>query len=346
MSDDVVLVRKQGRVGRITLNRPKALHALNFAMCTTITTALLAWRNDPDVDVVVVDHAEGTRGFCAGGDVLFLAESGRDDGRAGAEFFALEYRLNTLIKEYPKPYVALMDGVTMGGGVGISVHGTHRVATERTVFAMPEAGIGLAPDVGGGYFLSRLDGELGMWLALSGARLKGQDVLAAGIATHFMSSDELAGLVEALCAEGIAALPPPTGPVEASYEPHRAEIDRAFSAGSVEEIIDRLQAGSEWAKGAAHEMAAKSPLTMKVAHRQLRLGKEQTFRDVMAMEFRICTRMIKTPNFQEGVRAVLVDRDNNPAWSPSALDDIDHQAVSIFFEDLGRDELSFKEIEK
>ncbi|MEO1042803.1 MAG: enoyl-CoA hydratase/isomerase family protein [Pseudomonadota bacterium] len=345
MSDHVVHARKQGRVGRITLNRPKALHALNLEMCEIMTDALLAWRRDPNVDFVVVDHAENTRGFCAGGDIRLLADSGRGDGRAGAAFFALEYRLNTLIKEFPKPYVAIIDGVTMGGGVGISVHGSHRVATERTTFAMPEAGIGLVPDVGGGYFLPRLDGQLGTWLALTGTRLKGQDVVALGVATHFVPSETISDVIDRLCTEGISALDTATVAAVGSYDVHRTEMDQAFASPSVEEILKRLQAGSDWAKTVASEMESKSPLTMKIARQQLLRGKDMTFRQVMAMEYRLCTRMIKTANFQEGVRAVLVDRDNNPQWEPSTLEEISDQTVADFFDERGAEELSFKEID-
>lgn len=189
-----VTIYRQGVAGRITLNRPQALHALNEEMCLAMDAALKQWAGDDEVELVVVDHAEGTRGFCAGGDIRMLAESGTGDGSAASAFFRAEYRLNTRIKNYAKPYVAFMDGVTMGGGVGISVHGSHRVATERTTFAMPETGIGLFPDVGGGWFLPRLGPPLGMWLALTGERLKGGDVCAAGVATNFVESSVLAAV--------------------------------------------------------------------------------------------------------------------------------------------------------
>jgi len=191
---ETVIVKKQGRAGRITLNRPESLHALNTEMCEIMTEALLSWVNDPEVEFILVDHLVETGGFCAGGDVILLHESGKGDGAVARDFFKTEYRLNTLIKEYPKPYVSMMDGVTMGGGVGISVHGSHRIATDRSLFAMPESGIGLIPDVGGGFFLPRLTGGLGMWLALTGDRLKGADVLAVGVATHYANSEDIADL--------------------------------------------------------------------------------------------------------------------------------------------------------
>jgi len=190
-----VLVRREGGIGKIILNRPKALHALNLQMCEAILAALNAWKSDDSVQLVLVTHAEGSRGFCAGGDIRMLAESGASDGSEARAFFAVEYRLNAAVKAFPKPYVAIMDGVTMGGGVGLAVHGSHRIATERTLFAMPETGIGLFPDVGGGWFLPRLRGELGTWLALTGARLKGADVAAARVATHFLPSDLIPSLI-------------------------------------------------------------------------------------------------------------------------------------------------------
>ena len=344
MSEPVVIARKQGRAGRLTLNRPKALHALNKEMCDQMIAALLEWAVDPSVDCVLVDHAQDTRGFCAGGDVLMLAESGRGDGKEGADFFATEYRLNTLIHEYPKPYLAILDGVTMGGGVGISVHGTHRIATERTVFAMPESGIGLVPDVGGGYFLPRLEGALGVWLALTGDRLKGEDVLAVGVATHFVSSDALADLKDKICEEGPSALAGLQTEAKGSFDSYRQEMDQHFSASTVEQIVEALKGGSEWATAQAKTLATKSPLTMKVALRQLQKGGALGFRDVMSMEYRLCSRMIKTQNFQEGVRAVLVDRDNAPKWEPASLPDVSDDLLDTFFAPLHESELTFLEL--
>ena len=340
MSDAVIIARKQGRAGRLTLNRPKALHSLNAEMCKLMTQALLDWQADDAVELIVVDHMPDTRGFCAGGDVRMLQESGKEDGREAQDFFAAEYRLNTLIKEYPKPYVAIQDGVTMGGGVGISVHGSHRVATPNTTFAMPESGIGLFPDVGGGWFLPRLDGELGQWLALTGARLKGEDVLAVGVSTHF--SPDASGLSDKLCDKGLAALDGLRTEAEGSFFPHREEIDRCFGEARVEDILACLRSGSDWAKAQAETLETKSPLTLKVAHRQLREGGAMSdFRENMRMEYRIGARMVCTANFIEGVRAVLVDRDNKPAWIPATLDAVSEAEVARFFEPLGENELTF-----
>ena len=340
MSDPVVMARKEGRAGRITLNRPKALHALNQEMCDLMIDALLAWREDDAVELVIVDHLPDTRGFCAGGDIRMLQESGKADGKEAKDFFATEYQLNTLIKEYPKPYIAIIDGVTMGGGVGISVHGDYRVATANTTFAMPESGIGLFPDVGGGWFLPRLDGELGQWLALTGARLKGKDVLAAGVATHF--TEDVSGLADKLAGQGVSALDGLEQAATGSFAEHRDEIDTCFGKDTVEEIIACLEAGGEWALKQADALKTKSPLTLKVAHRQLREGgKLSDFRDNMKMEFRIGARMVCTENFIEGVRAVLVDRDNDPKWVPADLASVDEELVDSFFAPLGADELTF-----
>ncbi len=347
-----IILRQEGPVGRITLNRPEALHALNTDMCLAVSDALSRWKGDDSVELVIVDHADGTRGFCAGGDIRMLAESGAGDSRAARAFFQAEYRMNTAIAEFPKPYVALMDGVTMGGGVGLSVHGACRIATERTVFAMPETGIGLFPDVGGGWFLPRLAGELGTWLALTGARIKGADVVAAGVATHLVASDRLAELNA-----GLRGLP--TGQAQAaldallerlaepagapSFEPHRATIDACFAADRAETIRDRLQASQDpWAREQADVLLTKSPETVKVALRQLREGARcLSFRENMRMEYRIAWRKVCSHDFLEGVRAVILDKDNTPAWKPETLEAVSEQDVDRYFESLGEDELNF-----
>lgn len=343
MTEPSVLMKKQGRAGRLTLNRPEALHALNLDMCEQMTEALLAWRSDADVELIVIDHAAGTRGFCAGGDVRMLQESGKSDGKEARDFFAVEYQLNTLIKEYPKPVVSVLDGVTMGGGVGISVHGAYRIATPNTVFAMPESGIGLFPDVGGGWFLPRLSGELGMWLALTGARLKGEDVLAAGVATHF--TEDATGLTGKLSEQGLEALVGLRREAVASFATHTLEMNRCFGGASVEAIMGGLRTGSDWARAQAATLDTKSPLTLKIAYRQLREGRVMSeFRENMRMEYRIGARLVCTENFHEGVRAVLIDRDNASAWKPRSLDAVSPDLVDRFFEPLGENELDFSAI--
>lgn len=352
MSDPVKLVQKAG-IGYMTLNRPEALHALNLDMCKMMYDALASWAQNPSIDMVLIDHMPGTRGFCAGGDISMLRASGLEDGQQARAFFAREYRLNAAIKAFPKPYLALMDGVTMGGGVGVSVHGSHRVATQNTVFAMPETGIGLFPDVGGGWFLPRLTGELGTWLALTGARLKGTECVAAGIATHYIPAELLTHLrrqiAEADFSSGGAALlgellnslshkPPAPG-----YAPYLQTINRCFSADTVEDIIDTLRAeGSDWALSQIETLQTKSPETLKLALRQLREGRRaESFQAHMQMEYRIGWRKVQTADFIEGVRAVLIDKDHAPKWNPATLEAVTAAHIQRFFDPLGEDELQF-----
>ena len=345
MSEPIVIARQDGKTGRITLNNPKALHALNMEMCQLVTDALLAWRADSSVEQILIDHADGTRGFCAGGDIKLLASSGAKDGKEAAVFFETEYRMNTLLKNYPKPVIAVIHGVTMGGGVGISVHGQIRIATERTTFAMPESGIGLLPDVGGGWFLPRLEGELGTWLGLTGARLKGLDVLAAGIATHFVPEAELEALKAKLIDDGLPTLDGLQTQANGSWEQHADVINACFLSDDMQAIMDALDASSsEWANSQASDLKTKCPQTLRVALRQMREGaKAQTFEDVMRMEYRITTRMVCSPDFQEGVRAVLIDKDSSPKWSHASVADVPDALVDSFFEGLGDNELKFLE---
>ena len=350
---DDVRINRIGGVGRIILNRPKALHALNLEMCSAILDALKDWADDNSLDLVLVTHAPDSRGFCAGGDIRMLAESGALDGKEAREFFATEYRMNAAIKSFPKPYIAIMDGVTMGGGVGLSVHGSHRIATERTLFAMPETGIGLFPDVGGGWFLPRLRGELGTWLALTGARLKGADVAAARVATHYLPSELVDNLVAQIenadFSSGAAEL---VGEIlktqshsvpEGSFETHMGIIKDCFSYDKSEEIVAALRGnGGEWAMAQADTIAKKSPETVKVALRQLRDGAAyETFEDNMRMEYRIGWRKVCSPDFLEGVRAVIIEKDNAPNWSPGALEAVSDADVAKYFEPLGENELTF-----
>lgn len=352
MTEDVS-IRVEGDVGRITLTRPSALHALNTPMCAAILSALQTWASDESVHLVVIDHQDGTRGFCAGGDIRMLAESGAGDASEARAFFATEYRMNVALDEFPKPVLAVMDGVTMGGGVGLSVHGTHRIATERTLFAMPETGIGLFPDVGGGWFLPRLAGQLGTWLALTGDRLKGVDVAAARVATHFLPSELVANLMKQIAAADFSVgaaemlneiLRTLTHSIPAgSFEAHRTVIDTCFGFDTAEEIVAALEAdGSEWALAQLKTLRAKSPETVKVALRQLREGgRLSSFRENMQMEYRIGWRKVQSHDFQEGVRAVIIDKDNAPAWSPARIEDVPDDMVAKYFEPLGADELTF-----
>jgi enoyl-CoA hydratase len=266
-------------------------------MCSTCITVLSDWRRDPAVEAVLIDHS-GERGFCAGGDIRMLADSGASDGRLAREFFFTEYRLNHLLFSYPKPVIAVMDGITMGGGVGLSAPARYRLATERTTFAMPETGIGLFPDVGGGWFLPRLPGRIGLWLALTGARIKAADCLHAGLATHYLPSERLPELKAALAENpsDIEALLAQfhVDPGPAPLLAHRAELDAAFGQGSVEAILAALEAGSDWAQAQALALRTKSPQTLKVAFRQLALGAiAPDFTANMAMEYRIGARVVQ-----------------------------------------------------
>ena len=338
-----VEVTKEGALGRLTLNNPKALHALDRAMCEIMTDALKRWATDDSIVAVLVDHKDGTRGFCAGGDIRMLYESGRKDGVEARAFFATEYRLNALIQSYKKPYVAILDGITMGGGVGISVHGPYRVATENTLFAMPETGIGLFPDVGGGWFLPRLPGEAGTYLALTGARIKAADVIALGIATHYVPAAALPELKAKL--QQAARSPVPRAAIEATLAaasqdpgpaplaPHLRQIDRLFVQDRVEDIVFALTTeGSEWAKTQAQTLATKSPQTLKVALRQLREGrKHKSFADNMKMEYRIGSHVVVRHDFIEGVRATLIDRDGAPKWKPATLPEMTEAELDAIF---------------
>ena len=341
MSEEIRVAR-DGGLGRLTLNRPQALHALTTVMCSTCITVLSDWRRDPAVQAVLIDHS-GERGFCAGGDIRMLADSGASDGRLARAFFFTEYRLNHLLFSYPKPVIAVMDGITMGGGVGLSAPARYRLATERTTFAMPETGIGLFPDVGGGWFLPRLPGRIGLWLALTGARIKAADCLHAGLATHHVPSERLPELKAALAENpsDIEALLAQfhVDPGPAPLLAHRAELDAAFGQGSVEAILAALEAGSDWARAQALALRTKSPQTLKVAFRQLALGlAAPDFAANMAMEYRIGARVVQRHDFLEGVRAVIVDKDNAPKWDPATLEGVGEDLLDAIFAPLPADQ--------
>jgi len=338
-----VLIRVEGEVGRITLNRPRALHALNTNMCRLITDALRGWARNPAVKLVLLDHS-GERGFCAGGDIRMLAESGAKDGREAREFFHTEYRLNHLLFHYPKHVVAIMDGVTMGGGVGLSRPCRFRIATERTVFAMPETGIGLFPDVGGGWYLPRMPDHIGLWLALTGARIKAADCELLGIATDYIEAKDVerfkAGVVADPDAMETLLTELEADPGRPPIAAHQDEIDRIFGLGSVEEILAALaREDSDWAREQLKVMSAKSPQTMKVAFRQLKLGVEaKSFADNMATEYRIGARVVQRHDFLEGVRAVIVEKDNNPRWDPPTVEGVSEAMLDEIFAPLPSDE--------
>jgi enoyl-CoA hydratase len=345
-----IIARKIGQIGRITLNRPRSLNALTHGMCLSMIEALNAWRDDADVKAIVVDGA-GEKGFCAGGDILQLHNSGKAGTEDAWLFWRDEYRLNTLIHHYPKPYVALIDGITMGGGVGVSVHGSHRVAGDRTMIAMPETGIGFYPDVGGAYFLPRLAGELGVWMGLTGARLKAPDAIAAGLATHYCPSSQYDALVAALETADLAdddalevLLEEFSGdPGESDLAMTRRLIDAAFEGDAVEPIIERISAaGDPWSVKQAKILAGKSPTALKLTLAALRKGVDLSFEDVMRQDLRLSSRCLEGPDFYEGVRAVIIDKDNAPVWSPASLSDVDDALIAAAFEPLDADhEMTF-----
>ena len=334
-----ILTRVENGLGVITLNRPKAIHALNKGMCDAMIAALLDWRDDPAVQSVLIDHA-GERGFCAGGDIRMIAESGAGDASEAKAFFHAEYRLNHLLFDYPRPVTALVDGIVMGGGVGISEPADVRIATERTTYAMPETGIGLFPDVGGGWFLPRLPGQTGVWLALTGARLKAADTVALGIHTHFVPAERVEALKAALTAHPdnphAVAASFAADPGAAPSAAHREAIDRLFACDTVEAIFAALEAdGSDWALSQLATLKTKSPQSLKVTLRQLRLGAAMpSFADNMAMEYRLGGRIVRTHDFQEGVRAVVVDKDNAPNWSPADLSGVSEADIDALFAPL------------
>ena len=342
---DQLLISREGAVGRITLNRPKALHALTLEMCHAMSAALTEWADDDAVEAVVIDHAEGSRGFCAGGDIAFLRNSALNDGGvSGRKFFHDEYQLNHQLFTYPKPVIAFMDGITMGGGVGISQPASIRVATENTRFAMPETGIGLFPDVGGGWYLSRLGGRLGQFLALTGARLDGAECHWAGLATHYAPSDMLDDLKARIFetparAKGILSEAVGTPP-KARLEENADKIIKHFASDRYEDILASLEAGlSDWAAKERDTLGTKSPQTCKVALRQLAESAQLSdFADNMRMEYRIASRVLIRPDFAEGVRAVITDKTNDPQWDPAEPEDVSEELLNQIFAPLPAEE--------
>jgi len=346
---DEILFERRGAAGIVTLNRPKALNAVTHAMVLALRAQLDRWADDGAVARVVIT-ATGDRAFSAGGDIRVLYDLGKAGKHAEAlQFWRDEYPLNAAIKNFRKPYVALIDGIDMGGGVGISVHGSHRVAGDRFSFAMPEVGIGFFPDVGATWFLPRMPGELGTYCALTGERFGADDAVAASIATHRISSARFGELLEALTGTvsvdavlAAFAEPAAQGPIGG----RRTTIDRLFAGDMVENILAALdreaasgRADAEWAQKTAATMRTKSPLSLKLALAQVRRGKSWDFGTCMRMEFRIVSRVIHGHDFYEGVRAVIIDKDNEPRWQPATLPDIGEGEVERHFAPLAGSEL-------
>lgn len=303
---------------------------------------------EPRKDLVIIKGAGG-KAFCAGGDVRTVVEG---TVAAGKEFFRNEYRNNELIGNYKKPYIAIIDGITMGGGVGLSVHGKYRVATEKTLFAMPETAIGLFPDVGGGYFLPRMPGYLGTFLGLTGFRLKGQDVQKAGIATHYVKSSMLEDLENDLFKCKNSADIDQTlykysslskDSTEFVLQPHLKQIEKAFSGDTIEDIAMNLHSdGSEWAMSTLKLISKMSPTSLKITLRQIQLGKTMTLRECLQMEFRLAAHSCIDSDFKEGVRALIIDKDQQPKWNPDTIEKVTQDHVNKFFAPLpDKDELTF-----
>ncbi len=333
-ADEPVLLTTEGRTGHLTLNRPQALNALTHEMVQRIDEALSAWEHDPAVETVVITGA-GERGLCAGGDIRAIYEDARSGGTASPAFWRDEYRLNARIARYPKPYVALMDGIVMGGGVGVSAHGSVRIVTERSRVAMPETGIGFVPDVGGTYLLGLAPGELGTHLALTGTPVGAADALLCGLADHFVPADLLPRLLADLATTGVwetleryVRQPPPGALAE-----QRAWIDSCYRTDTVEEIVSRLRAHpSADAAQAAETLAAKSPTALKVTLAALRRARRLgPLERVLEQEHRVSCAALSSYDLVEGIRAQVIDKDRAPKWSPGTLAEVGDADVDRFF---------------
>jgi enoyl-CoA hydratase len=345
--------RRHGRIGRITLNRPAVINALDLPMIRTVSAALRGWEDDPDIALVLLDGA-GDRGFCAGGDIRVVRESAQGDPQTAAVLWREEYELDALIAHYPRPVAVVMDGITMGGGVGLGAHADLRIVTERTVMAMPEVAIGLAPDVGSALLLARSPGELGTHLALTAARIGPYDAVDCGLADYVLAASRLASLAALL---GDSRHPAEAAALQSliareAAEPggrhgelirHRPWIDACYSAGTVEEILDALRRRPEPA--AAHAAAAiesASPLALKVTLRALRAARSMTTIDeCLVQDYRVSRRFLDQHDLSEGIRAAVVDKDRSPRWKPPALSGVTPEMVTRHFAPLGAEDLSF-----
>jgi enoyl-CoA hydratase len=351
-----ILFEVRGGVGFVRLNRPQALNALSLTLIESFDAQLQAWAGDPAVHAVVVRGA-GERAFCAGGDIRGIWAGGRiaegSEGGPASMLFRREYMLIRRIKMFPKPYVALIGGIAMGGGIGVCVHGSHRVATERSLMALPETRIGLFPDVGSSYFLPRLAGALGPYLGLTGLRLKAADALHAGLADHYVETARLAELENALAAAdwsagaagevvGAAIREFESPPGTSKLAEQHAAIDRCFAKPSIEEIIAALEGeGSEWAENTLETLRACSPTSLKVTVAQLRQGAGLDFDQAMIVEYRLSQAFLARHDFHEGIRAMVIDKDNAPRWDPPDLASVTPEWVEAHFAPLGEHELRF-----
>jgi enoyl-CoA hydratase len=338
-----ILFETRDALGLITLNRPRALNALTHGMCIGMHKMLSEWGQNPAIRVVAIQGA-GPRAFCAGGDIRAMADSSIDKTPAAANFLRDEYRLNGLIGTFPKPYVALTHGVVMGGGAGVSVHGSYRLADDDLAFAMPETGIGFIPDIGASFFLSRCPGETGMYLALTGARIGLGDALALGLMTHSVAASDHEELTARLAGgeapDKIISIFARPAPPSLMAE-HRSLIDRIFAAHAIEAVLERLDRdGSDFAAETARTIRGRSPTSLKLAFQLVRQGKGLSRNECLKMEYRVGSRVVTGHDFREGVRALLRDKDGRPRWEPSALAAVTERDVAGYFEPLGARELS------
>jgi enoyl-CoA hydratase/carnithine racemase len=349
MTDEIIFERI-GEWGVVTLNRPETLNSLTFDMVKRMRAKLLDWERAAAVKAVFVKGA-GDKAFSAGADIRKLHDDGKKDPAGTSEFFREEYRLNALIHHYVKPYVALIDGVVMGGGVGLSVHGDFRIAGDRTLFAMPETAIGLFPDVGAGHFLPRLHDGLGLYYALTGARAKAADCMAAGLATHYVPTDHAPALIRELM--GLSFGAHPHGDIEAALDGYADDPGEAH-VNDIRPALKNLFTGHPtfdhfWSalKADGHDVAGDmlrvlsrmSPTSMKLTFEQMRRGASLDFDETMKMEFRMARRVMEGHDFFEGVRAVIIDKDKNPRWSPLTVEGVSHAAIARYFEPLGVEDL-------
>jgi len=331
--DQVINAWRDGRIGRIQLNRPKALNALDLTMVNLIHIAMDDFAADPAVHAVVVEAA-GEKAFCAGGDVRAIRQQALNgETQPIMEFFTAEYAMNQAIADYPKPFVSLIDGLCLGGGIGISVHGSHRVATEHAAFAMPETAIALFPDIGATFFLPRLPGQLGMYYALTGARCAGADAVHAGLATHYVARENLAALSAAIARDGVAVIAGFAEPLPPfSLAPHRPLIDHAFGAETVLGIIERLEEdGGDFAQSTLKTLRGASPSSVHWSFQILRDGASRNLRECLAAELALVQKVTLHPEFHEGVRSVVVDKDRSPNWRPARLEEVERAAIDAMF---------------
>ncbi|CAL1531070.1 unnamed protein product [Lymnaea stagnalis] len=347
-----VLVEKHSHVQHVTLNRPQTLNAINLSMVRDLTAKLMIWRNDPQTSVITLKGA-GEKAFCAGGDLKSITFSAREGGNYGQQFFKEEFTLNYIIGTYPKPLISILNGITFGGAAGLSVIGRFCVSTERSVFSMPECAIGLFPDVGSGYYLSRLPGNIGLFLGMTGHRLKGRDIQHVGLASHYIDYNQIT-----LLEKNLENLSHPVTAEEVnnvlnefqrksdtnfterfSLEQHKEQISKCFSGGSVEEIVESLRLdGSEWALKQLEHIKKMSPTSLKITFRLLKEGLKKTLAETLCTEYRLTQRCVADKDFHEGIRAAILDKDQSPRWEPATLEEVSQERIDYYFSPMGEEQ--------